>query len=673
MAAPGDVSHSDPTLQPWRQLLAPLAALAVLAVVGTIVSRGFLSVTWQDGHLSGPLIDVLNRAAPLMLVSLGMMTVIAIRGIDISVGAVVAIAAAVAASIIRSAGETAGHGAIFSAIGGALGVAALCGAWNGLLVVGAGMQPIVATLILMIAGRGVAQLITDGQIITVYYPPFAYLGNGHLLGIPFALVLVLLITVALRLALARTALGLFVRAIGMNPVAAHVAGVRARPIAFGLYVFCGLTAGLAGLIISSNVMSADGNNAGQLLELDAILAVALGGTPLVGGRFTVAGTVLGALVIQMLNTVIYSSGLPPQANLAFKALLVFAAVLLQSAAFRGLLRGLAGRAEAILRACAARRRLDARLLPLVITVSLFVALAVAGSVRYDNFLAPQVFLNLLVDNAFLCIVAVGMTFVILTGGIDLSVGALVSLTTMILASLVQDHAVSPLLAIPLVLAVGALFGLLHGVLIQRFGLQPFIVTLAGMFLARGLAFLISTESISVGHPVYQELAAARIPLGVGSISIGAAVACVVVAAGIWLAHATAFGRTVYAVGGDEAAARLMGLRVDRTVVGVYVLSGFCAALAGVVMTLYMLSGYSLHGSGLELDAIAAVVIGGTLLRGGIGYVAGTFVGVMMLGVIQTLIAFDGTLSSWWTRIVAGALLLAFCLLQRFLEVRDPAK
>jgi simple sugar transport system permease protein len=294
MAAPDEFAR-DPTRQPagscWRH-----SPLTVLAVVGAIVSRGFLSVT--GGAPQRPLIDVLNHAAPLMLVSLGMMTVIAIRGIDISVGAVVAIAAAVAASIIRSAGETAGHGALFAAIGGALGVAALCGAWNGLLVVGAGMQPIVATLILMIAGRGVAQLITDGQIITVYYPPFAYLGNGHLLGIPFALVLVLLVTVALRLALARTALGLFVRAIGMNPVAAHVAGVRARPIAFGLYVFCGLTAGLAGLIISSNVMSADGNNAGQLLELDAILAVALGGTPLIGGRFTVAGTVLGALVIR---------------------------------------------------------------------------------------------------------------------------------------------------------------------------------------------------------------------------------------------------------------------------------------------------------------------------------------------------------------------------------------
>ena len=325
-----------------RQLLAPLVALLALAIVGTLTSPGFLSIGWRDGHLSGQLIDVLNRAAPLMLVSLGMMMVIAVRGIDISVGAVVAIAAAVAASIIGAAGKDAGAGALFAAIAGALGVAALCGAWNGLLVVGAGMQPIVATLILMIAGRGVAQLITGGQIITVYHAPYSYLGNGHLFGIPFALVLALLVTVALVLALARTALGLFVRAIGMNPLAAHVAGVRARPIAFGLYVFCGLTAGVAGLITSSNVMSADGNNAGQLLELDAILAVALGGTPLNGGRYSVAGTLLGALVIQLLTTVIYSSGLPPQANLAFKALLVFAAMLLQSAAFRDLLRRAGG-------------------------------------------------------------------------------------------------------------------------------------------------------------------------------------------------------------------------------------------------------------------------------------------------------------------------------------------
>ena len=218
-----------------------------------------------------------------------------------------------------------------------MAIAALCGAWNGLLVVKVGMQPIVATLILMIAGRGIAQLITHGQIITIYYPPYALIGNGYLLGIPVALVIAAVITLALQLALNRTALGLFIRAIGLNPQAAHIAGIRARGISLCLYTACGLAAGIAGLIISSNVKSADGNNAGQLLELDAILAVALGGTSLNGGRFTVAGTVLGALIIQTLTTVIYASGLPPQVNLAFKAVLVFAALLLQSAGLRGFL------------------------------------------------------------------------------------------------------------------------------------------------------------------------------------------------------------------------------------------------------------------------------------------------------------------------------------------------
>ena len=320
----------------------------------------------------------------------------------------------------------------------------------------------------------------------------------------------------------------------------------------------------------------------------------------------------------------------------------------------------------------ARWRFDARLAPLAITGLLFVAMAISGALLYPAFLAPQVFLNLLIDNSFLCIVAVGMTFVILTGGIDLSVGAVIALTTMLLASLLQAG-VGLSVAIPVVLLVGASFGLLHGVLIQRFRLQPFIVTLAGMFLARGLSYLISTESIRIGDPVAMQLAIMRLPVGVGSLSIGAVLALVVVAAGIFIAHATPFGRTVYAVGGDEASARLMGLPVDRTVVGVYVLSGCCSALAGVVMALYMLSGYSLHGMGLELDAIAAVVIGGTLLSGGIGYVFGTFVGVLILGIIQTLIAFDGTLSSWWTRIVIGVLLLVFCLLQRLLESRTAMR
>jgi simple sugar transport system permease protein len=313
--------------------------------------------------------------------------------------------------------------------------------------------------------------------------------------------------------------------------------------------------------------------------------------------------------------------------------------------------------------------MNRRLLPLTITILLFAGMAAFGGIRYDGFLSPQVFLNLFVDNAFLLVVAVGMTFVILSGGIDLSVGAVIALSTMIAATLL-DAGWNPWITMALVLAIGAAFGAAQGFLIQRFNLAPFIVTLAGMFLARGCCYLINTESIAVNDATFTTLAQARIPVGGGaSLTIGAIVAMVVVLVGMRLAHSTEFGRTVYAIGGGESSARLMGLPVAATRVGVYLLSGLLASLAGLVMTFYMLSGYSLHAMGLELDAIAAVVIGGTLLSGGVGFVAGTLFGVLILGIIQTLIAFDGTLSSWWTKIVVGALLLLFCLLQRLFERR----
>ncbi|MFO6420125.1 galactofuranose ABC transporter, permease protein YjfF [Hylemonella sp. W303a] len=317
--------------------------------------------------------------------------------------------------------------------------------------------------------------------------------------------------------------------------------------------------------------------------------------------------------------------------------------------------------------------MNAKYLPLAATTSLFVLMAALGSMLYPGFFSVQVFLNLLIDNAFLIIVAIGMTFVILSGGIDLSVGSVVALSTMVLATLVEHHGWSPLAAIPLVLLMGASFGAFMGFLIQRYRLQPFVVTLAGMFLARGLCYLISIDSITITHEGYSELAQWRLPLGeTASISLGALIAVGLLLAAIFVAHWTPFGRAVYAVGGNEQSAVLMGLPVRRTLVGAYLLSGFCAALGGVVFTFYMLSGYGLHATGMELDAIAAVVIGGTLLTGGVGYVAGTLFGVLTLGIIQTLISFDGTLSSWWTRIVVGVLLLIFCLLQRVL-VRKQAR
>jgi galactofuranose transport system permease protein len=311
---------------------------------------------------------------------------------------------------------------------------------------------------------------------------------------------------------------------------------------------------------------------------------------------------------------------------------------------------------------------------LIATISLFFVVATFGSVRYTGFFSPQVFLNLLIDNAFLIVVAVGMSFVILTGGIDLSVGSVIALTTMVSAALVEHHGWSPLAVIPLVLVMGTVFGGVMGLLIERFRLQPFIVTLAGMFLARGCCYLISIDSISITSEAYSSLAQWRIPIVAGgSISLSAVIALLVLLAGIFIAHCTPFGRTVYAIGGSEHSARLMGLPVRRTMVAVYALSGLCSALAGVLFTLYMLSGYGLHAMGLELDAIAAVVIGGTLLSGGVGYLFGTLFGVLLLGIIQTLISFDGTLSSWWTRIVVGALLFVFCIAQRFMAARTPPR
>jgi simple sugar transport system permease protein len=311
-----------------------------------------------------------------------------------------------------------------------------------------------------------------------------------------------------------------------------------------------------------------------------------------------------------------------------------------------------------------------RFLPLAVTIGLFFVMYGAGSYLFDGFFSLQVFENFFIDNAFLAITATGMTFVILSGGIDLSVGSVIALTTMVSATLVEHHGVSPAVVIPLVLVLGALFGLAMGLVIQFFKVQPFIVTLAGMFFARGLCYVISIDSITIENTFYTEISTFRIPLPFDtSITVNVVLALLVIGVAAYLAHFTRFGRTIYAIGGNEQSALLMGLPAARTKVLVYTFNGFCSALAGVVFTFYMLSGYGLHAQGMELDAIATVVIGGTLLTGGSGYVIGTLFGVLIYGTIQTLISFDGNLSSWWTKIVIGLLLLAFCLLQRLFARR----
>jgi galactofuranose transport system permease protein len=306
-----------------------VAALAVILTINRLVSPQFFDIHLQDGRLFGSLVDVLNRGAPVALLSLGMVLVIAMRGIDLSVGAVMAIAGAIAASLADST-------PLPVVLAAAVGAGLLCGLWNGLLVALFGIQPIVATLILMVAGRGIAQLITEGRIVTFNSPGLAFLGGGSVLGMPTPVVLTIGM-LALTLAITRgTALGLMIEATGGNPRASALAGIGTRLITLAVYMWSGLCAALAGIVAAADILGADANNAGLWLELDAILAVVIGGTSLFGGRFSVILAVIGALIIQAMNTGILLSGFPPETNLVVKAVVVLAVLLVQSPRLTGL-------------------------------------------------------------------------------------------------------------------------------------------------------------------------------------------------------------------------------------------------------------------------------------------------------------------------------------------------
>lgn len=314
-----------------------------------------------------------------------------------------------------------------------------------------------------------------------------------------------------------------------------------------------------------------------------------------------------------------------------------------------------------------------RQLPLVTTGGVFLALFAAAAARYEGFGSARVLVSLLADNAFLGIAAVGLTLVIFSGGIDLSIGAVLGFTSIFTATLLARTSLAPWAVWALALGVGTGLGAGMGALIHFFRLPPFLITLAGMFLARGAAFWLNTESVGIAHPWYEGMAAFELALGPAVVPATALIFVVVWAAGYGVGHHTRFGRTLLALGGNEQSALLMGLPLGSARVGVYALSGGCAALAGLVATLYTGSGNPSMGLGLELDAIAVVVIGGTLLTGGRGHLLGTLLGLLVFGTIQAAILFDGRLSSWWMRIMVGGLLLGFILIQRGLLARWSAR
>jgi simple sugar transport system permease protein len=336
------------------QVFWPLVALGLIMLFNAIFTPGFFKLEIKDGHLFGSLIDIINRGAPLMVLAIGMTMVIATAGVDLSVGAVVAISAATATVLINPA---LGKELIASdklvqdvsatplpvVIAAALLISTLCGLWNGILVSRGNIQPMVATLVLMVAGRGIAQLITGGQIITVYFTPYFFIGNGYLAGVPFTLFIVAAVFLIAWLLTRKTAVGMFVESVGINARSSFYSGISEKNIKLLVYTVSGICAGVAGLIISSNIKSADANNAGLGYELDAILAVVIGGTLMSGGRFSLLASVIGALVIQSMTTTMYAIGVPAMAAQAVKALVVLAVILLYSQQVRDGLSGLTER------------------------------------------------------------------------------------------------------------------------------------------------------------------------------------------------------------------------------------------------------------------------------------------------------------------------------------------
>ncbi len=316
------MSASSLISRPW---FGPVAALVLIVLGIGVISPDFFNIRIVDGHLYGSLVDVVHRGASTALVAVGMAIVIGTRGIDLSVGSIIAISGAVMAVLIR---DTDLHPVVI--ILAALGAGILCGLWNGILVAFLDIQPIIATLILMVAGRGIAQMITGGQIVTFHGEFFEAIGSGYLLGIPWRVIIAAAVIAAIYVIMRRTALGLFVESVGGNARASRVAGIDARGIKLMAYGASGLCSAFAGIIIAADIRGADANNAGLWLELDAILAVVIGGASLMGGRFFIAMTVIGVLIIQALTTGILLSGLPSQYTLIVKAAVVMVVLLVQA-------------------------------------------------------------------------------------------------------------------------------------------------------------------------------------------------------------------------------------------------------------------------------------------------------------------------------------------------------
>ncbi len=601
-------------------------------------------VSWQTLNVN------LTQVATIVIVAVGMTLVIATGGIDLSVGSLMAISGALAPIIFLSA-----FGVAHPALGVALAfvapvlVAGLFGLFNGWFITRFRVQPIVGTLVLFIAGRGIAQVMTNGNLQVFKNPTFQFIGLGRIFGAPFQVLLMLVFVAAAAWMLRRTLFGRQILAVGGNEAAARLSGMPVDRIKRRVYAISGLCAGIAGLVVVAINSASDANLVGIGMELDAIAAVAVGGTLLTGGQANVVGTLIGALIIQLLRYTLLANGVPDAAALVVKGAIIAGAVFLQR-------RGQdAPTAPTIVVEPPARNRLTGFVSANRALVAL-AALILFGALRYDHFLGLYNIFTALRYNSMFALTGLGMCFVIMTGGIDLSVGAVAALASVVSALLSPYGLIAGLAG---GLGAGVAIGAINGALVTRLKILPFIATLSGMLMASGSALLAAhNQTVGVSYDT------AFTAVGQGDFlgfPIPAWIAGLAYVAGSVLLNYAPFGRYALAVGGEPDAARLMGLPVDSVVFLTYVQSGLLAGLAGVILAAQFGAGQPTEGVGWELFSIAAVVVGGTLLSGGRGSVGATLAGVLLLGLIFNILNFENgmgwiSLSAYWQSVIRGVFL-----------------
>jgi ribose/xylose/arabinose/galactoside ABC-type transport system permease subunit len=622
---------------------APLALLA-LVLFNAAVTPNFLS--WQTLNVN------LTQVCTTVIVGVGMTLVIATGGIDLSVGSLMAIAGALAPLIFLGnlVPGLPDWLAIALAFVIPVLVTGLLGMFNGWLITRFAIQPIIATLVLFIAGRGIAQVLTNGNLQVFHVPGFQFIGLGRVAGIPFQALLMLALVVVAAWALRRSVFGRRILVIGGNERAARLAGIPVAWVVRAVYAISGALAGVAGLIVIAINSSSDANLVGLGTELDAIAAVAVGGTLLTGGRASIAGTLWGALIIQLVRYTLLANGVPDSAALVAKAAIIVLAVWL------------------VRQRAAAQPATQARATPLrgIGRYGVFAALLLLvlfGWLRYDNFLGEYNVLTVLRYNAMFALVALGMAFVIMSGGIDLSVGSTAALGS-VAAALLSPY--GTFAGIAAGIGAGLAIGLLNAFCIIRLRILPFIATLATMLAASGCALLLAgNQSVSASYDSGFTSLGQDDFLG---FPIPAWIAVIAYIAGSVVLTFTAFGRAVLAVGGNEDASRLMGLSTDRIKAVTYLASGALAGLAGAILAAQFGAGQPIEGVGWELFAIAATVVGGTLLTGGEGSVGATLGGVLLLGLIFNILNFENglgwiSLSAYWQSVVRGLFLLVVVIIQ----------